>query len=228
MSTTTHASPAAPPSRPAALRLAYRRHGLPAARALALPFSLVAAMLLGIEAVSQARDEPSGLYLKDPAAVAGDPFYVGFASNVGVLGWWTAASASLVAVALLWRDRRADAFPLLAAAALTIVLALDDLFMLHESALPAVGVPQVTLYVFYALASVFLVVRWRSFLARTEWPLLAVAVFLLGCSVGIDVLNEARGAEQPLIEDGTKLLAIMAWATYFVRTSIRLIRSSGA
>ena len=56
--------------------------------------------------------------------------------------------------------------------------------------------------------------------------MLAAGFFMLACSVVIDQLPLGFEAETSLIfEDGAKFLGILAWALYFVLTSIDIMRS---
>ena len=105
---------------------------------------------------------PVSVLLRDPNATAYDAqnqvmFYRGTISNLGILLWWAAASVYAFA-AYLYRSRFGRATSslthafLVYMAALTGLLALDDLFMIHEELLPVrLGVPEVSMYVLYGV-----------------------------------------------------------------------------
>lgn len=99
-----------------------------------------------------------GELIRDPNSVGSFPFYVGALSNIGVLFWWSAAVVAAFTYVLLRGVKQADqrvkearAF-FLYAALFTALLALDDLFMLHEEAFPVyLGVSEMAVYAVYGL-----------------------------------------------------------------------------
>lgn len=204
----------------ATLKLAWHR-GLRDCVLLLPPAMLVALVAL------QPWIEPSDL-LRDPIAVAelkgGDccSFYYGAISNIGVLIWATAAaialfSGAVVAARTSWRSPRAIFF--VTGGLLTAILAVDDLFLIHESALGYFGVPQPLIYGAYgAMGIAFVVTSWRQILGARPFLLLVAGLFL-GASVVIDSFVHSDDTLRIVLEDGAKLLGITAWSLFFVMVS---------
>ena len=79
--------------------------------------------------------------------------HYGFVSTSGIILWAATAATSLFAAIILFVTRqpgRLILFPLLAGL-LTGWLTLDDAFLLHETVLPAFGVPQNAVLAFYVM-----------------------------------------------------------------------------
>jgi hypothetical protein len=110
-----------------------------------------------------------------------------------------------------------------AAAAFTSWLALDDLFMIHEDVLPQLGVPEAITYGLYAAAAAgYFLLSWRAILASRR-ALMASAMVLLGTSVAIDVLVQSDSTVRVFVEDGAKLLGILAWTSFHVTAALQII-----
>ncbi len=164
--------------------------------------------------------------LLDPAALAGLPWYTGLISNIGILAWTlaTAAAAGAAHVARLGGRHGAARF-LRQAAVLSLLLTLDDLFLLHSSAFPkAFGVPKPITLIAYAWCGLAWVVGNRHEVARTRWGLLVAAGAAIATSVAID--RVASTASWTLLaEDGAKFLGVLAWAAYFTLTATDIATS---
>jgi hypothetical protein len=152
----------------------------------------------------------------------------GFASSIGVLYWAAAAACCGLAAAALWRGTtpRAKVRMLTTAALFTGFLCLDDLFMLHESVLPRLGVPEIVTFGSYALiAGAYLAINWR--LIRTEEPLLFL--LSLGC-LALSVLVDRHGHDGKLwlliLEEGSKLMGVAGWSTYHIRRAYGALRAA--
>jgi hypothetical protein len=174
--------------------------------------------LLAVVAVGADRTGRSvSFFTRDPLAELHAPLYTGVVSTVGALVWWSGGVVALAA-ALALGSRRPAFAPLLALAALTLALAFDDLFLVHEEVLPdIVGIPEKAVYAAYALAGAAFVVVFRPFLAKPpRLPALAAAVLLLGLSIFFDVVAPGRH----LLEDGAKLLGIVAWTIFAAGVSL--------
>ena len=102
---------------------------------------------------------------------------------------------------------------------LTLVLALDDLLLLHEAAAFAPGAG-VLVAAAYGLAFLRFIVRFRDVIIRDlDVGLLLLAVGSLGVSLVTDVLV-APTQSSVLVEDGAKLLGLVAWSAFGLRTAL--------
>lgn len=187
-------------------------------------------LLFGILA-SQDRISPSTLF-RDSNALMDMPFYSGALSNLGILFWWSAAVVCALTYVLFRKfatpDRSGDTgkYFFLYVSVLTALLALDDLLMIHEEVLPRyLGFPELTLYALYGVAVAVLLLRFWSFILRSNLLLLFLTLSFFGLSVLIDLgmlrfLFGVPGDLDSFLEDGAKLLGIASWLYYLVRFSL--------
>ena len=185
--------------------------------------------------------------LRDPIMVAGGEegeFYLGLFSNLGVV-LWTATAAICLFVGSDSSgvpDRQARHF-LLYAGVFTLLMMLDDLFMLHENYAENI------VYVFYGMGLLYYVVRFFPLILRLDVVLFALAIPLFGNAVLLDLapwrLLPGEGIEVPqaiassplerdavrhfgrelryLLEDGGKFVGICCWAAFHIRAA-KLLR----
>jgi len=189
--------------------------------------------------------------LRDPIMVAGgeqSEFYLGLFSNLGVV-LWTATAAICLFVGSDSSgvpDRQARHF-LLYAGVFTLLMMLDDLFMLHENYAENI------VYVFYGMGLLYYVVRFFPLILRLDVVLFALAIPLFGNAVLLDLapwrLLPGERIEMPhavasspierdelrqlarelryLLEDGGKFVGICCWAAFHIRAA-KLLRQGDA
>lgn len=148
--------------------------------------------------------------------------YIGFLSNAGLLLWAGTASVCLV-VAYLVRGHQTDrglAAPFLSFGLLTMVLAVDDAFQIHERLAPALTEKGEPLLIgAYALALACILVRYRSFVLLTSFGVLLVSSAMFLVSAALD--RWLPGLHLP--EDGAKFIGIATWATWLIGTGIAVL-----
>lgn len=191
----------------------------PPPAALLLPAATAAAGFGAVLLLHQAAGGvPYTVLTRDPVSTFEARPWVGFLSNLGVVVWVAAATTCLVA-GTATRRRSGLAPFLLAGGALTGLLAIDDLWLLHEDVLPnALGIREkVVLGTHGILVLALGVACWRQAL-RTEWLLAAVAVGLLGASAWMDT-SLPFGEIETLVEDSLKFAGIAFWLAYAVRVA---------
>ena len=99
------------------------------------------------------------------------------------------------------------------------MLVLDDLLLLHEAAAFAPWAGALVAAA-YGLAFLRFVVRFRDVILRDlDVGLLLLAVGSLGVSLVTDVLV-APTQSSVLVEDGAKLLGLVAWSAFVLRTAL--------
>jgi hypothetical protein len=188
--------------------------------------------------------------LRDPIMAAGgeqSEFYLGLFSNLGVVLWTAAAAICLFAASELASapDGEARHF-LLYAGFFTLLLMLDDLFMLHENYADDV------IYIIYGAGFLYYVARFSRLILRLDVVLFALAIPLFGNAVLLDLapwrLLPGEGIEVPqavassplerdavrhfgrelryLLEDGFKFIGICCWAAFHIRAA-RLLCQRG-
>ncbi|MEW5860068.1 MAG: hypothetical protein AB1861_22215 [Cyanobacteriota bacterium] len=177
-------------------------------------------------AVSLQQKIPVADLTKDVFVVAKVPSYTGIISNLGVLIWCYSFSIAFFSYKILNNKQGipklvVDFF--LFSSGISLVLLLDDFFMLHEGFFPyRLNIPENVVYLFYILAFTFYVTRFRPIIFSLKYVVfLGAFVAFMMLSTGIDLLPieidyEAGHANNIyfLFEDGCKLLAIASWCIY--------------
>lgn len=174
---------------------------------------------------------------RDPlvyAAQAGEccKMYYGALSNLGVMLWTFAGAACVVAASAFWLlhvNGKADASAYRyaamyygAAGSISIMFAIDDMFLAHDVVAPHFGVPEEAVLSLYALIAALFVLRFFRRILSFSPLFFVCAVALLAASMSIDVANDLFGLGATYeVEDGLKFLGVAAWTAYFVRSSFR-------
>lgn len=208
--------------------------------ALALTYilSLVGFTLLMVVGATTSRQVE--LVVQDPAVATGGLPWFGLLSNVGVLLWCAAATVCLFTAVMLQQCSSPSSMRRFFAAAglLSLMLLIDDLFMIHEWLLPNYGIPEMVAYVVYGSVMLVFLVQFRQQL-RNNYPRLFLAMlgFFSG-SILIDGFFDATDSAQTLesgysrsmlvLEDGLKFLGIVSWLNYFGLVSNRALRRLSA
>ncbi|MDJ0334454.1 hypothetical protein QMG83_04380 [Salinibacterium sp. G-O1] len=166
------------------------------------------------------------LAIRDVAAVARDglplPFFTGWISNIGIVGWFVSAAALLVAaqVGAGSRHWRSVVFTG-AVASLSFLLGVDDLFMIHDGAI-TFG-EEWLLLLWFSLAIAWVIMFRRELLHDPLLPVLVLCAAFFGHAVVADIV--ANGSLL-LHEDASKLAAIVLWTGWALATTQRVIESS--
>ncbi len=170
--------------------------------------AVVMGLLLVATGVSTALSDrilDVGYLTRDPTAIAGVPWWTGAISRLTNLAWAVAATASLMASQVAPRSRR---WPLLLLGVLSAALAIDDTMLVHEAVLPRLGFPEGLLLVLYALTGLVLAGFWL----RTSWRSeVQLAFFTGGAMLALSVVVDVLSKELYLLEDGAKLVGVLAW-----------------
>lgn len=148
------------------------------------------------------------------------PVYVGLFSQIGLILWSVAIGALLVG-ALLTNSVRVeeDRGFLTYSLCLTILLAADDAFLIHESVFDSVlGLGERTAFGLYGIAILGYIFLFQKQLLETHFPLLLISLGLFAVSMLVDSLPALAGYTGRdaifLLEDGAKLAGIVFWALY--------------
>ncbi|WP_407279229.1 hypothetical protein U5817_24915 [Aromatoleum evansii] len=161
---------------------------------------------------------PIHLLTSDVTSIAGVPAYTGFLSQLGIFVWAGAAAICFFCARLLAArsDAQEERRFLFVSGLLTVVLAFDDLFLLHEEFFPSLGIPEKGVFVAYAAFVLFHLVSFRRLILRTDYILLAIAFAAFAVSAGLDLANPA-GINPYLYEDSAKFVGVVSWLGYFFR-----------
>lgn len=148
------------------------------------------------------------------------PSWTGALSTLGLLAWTASGTVLLTTGALgsrlpRWR-RQGHCF--IAVGAFALMLALDDGLELHEALAregPTLLAP--LSYALYATGAVLVANRYGKEISRTDWPVLVLAVLLLGASV----LFEGFVHLTYPLEDSLKLAGLTVFLYYSLREARR-------
>ncbi len=188
-------------------------------------YALTTLLLFAVVVARLVWDLPVGDLTRDPAVVAGTHPFVGWLSNVGILGWCAAASICLFTAGVLGNQhvRRGTRRFLCAAGLFTLLMLIDDLFMLHDEVFPVyLGIGETPFYWFYGVVLGVLILVFRERILSTDHFVLVVSLLCFGASVFFDLLSKHTWVTGLfLIEDGFKLFGIVSWALYFGNLSYR-------
>jgi hypothetical protein len=178
-----------------------------------------AALLLigGTFVASRVMDRSMRDFSQDPTEVLDGPAYIGFLTGIATVVWSVAATSCLLAWLAAGRSARS---PFLWSALFVTALLADDLFRLHESYYPQVGLPQLVVAAIYGVAGAAYVWLFRSFIRANDGWLFLLGLALLGISIATDQLVD-NGPW--FTEDGTKLLGIVTWALFYLRAALRVL-----
>jgi len=98
---------------------------------------------------------------------------------------------------------------------ISLVLLLDDFFMLHTYIYPIyLGVNEKAVLVFYGMPIPYYLVIFRKIIRKTELLFILLAVFFFALSVLVDLLPESFLPWHHILEDGPKLIGIVSWFEY--------------
>lgn len=161
----------------------------------------------------------------DPSALTGWPWYLGVVTVAGVVLWVITGTTSLMAASFAQEPHTRRA--LRGFGLLTIFLGVDDQILVHDHLLPdLVGLPEPIVLTSYAVAAIALALRYRRFFLGTpQAPALLLGAFLLAVSVGLDGLKPPFPGRSSL-EESTKILGLVAFSVFSIRTALALGRSS--
>ncbi|MCB6179843.1 hypothetical protein LHP98_17110 [Rhodobacter sp. Har01] len=152
-------------------------------------------------------------FLRDPAALHGfNPFH-GMVSILGILALACSGTVCLFAA----RHCRHEASFLSAAGLFSLVIAADDLFLLHEEVGPHwLGLPEPAILAAYGLAAVAIAVRFRDRLFGADPLGLWLALVFLSGSVLSDQFEVVHGQNGYILEDGLKFVGLVTWAGFWI------------
>ncbi len=175
--------------------------------------------------IATRKDVPLDTLTKDPTAIMGAPFYLGFFSNLSVVIWSCAFAITIFAVYRIrqFRSLRESYFFLLFSAFITLLMTMDDLYQLHEFVLPHyLYVPENAVLLTYFNIYLIYGIRFRKQLEQTDFVVLALSFGFLGLSTAIKLLPLPI-PQDTFLKDGFKLFGAVTWLIYYFRTSNEIL-----
>ncbi|WP_431299601.1 hypothetical protein [Tabrizicola sp. BL-A-41-H6] len=179
---------------------------------LAIAFGAATLFALFVVVVTLRAQAEVSTYLRDPAVIFEFSPFVGLISYVGILATFSAGMICLFASA----HTRDDAALLRAIGLFGLLLATDDLLMLHEEVFPnLLGFPERLVFIVYFLIAIGIAIFHRVALFRQPTAGLMLAIALLGSSVVVDILFE-YSSKEVIVEDGLKFVGLAVWSAYWI------------
>lgn len=148
------------------------------------------------------------------------PFYLGFQSQIGVFFWSAAVTVCFYSAHMIFDAERKIFF--ISFGLLSVLLGLDDVFMLHESVFPALGIHQKVVVLSYGIFVGTIFLRFYKVILLTDYLLLFIALGFFAISLFIDnFILEATEYITKFAEDGAKFIGIVSWFVYLYHTGYR-------
>ena len=202
----------------------------PRVSSLAIVYGLTLGALAIAALVSVYRNVPIAFVLRDPLATLQAHPLTGVLSNVGVLVWCAGAAICFLTHTLLREQEGKEEMQafLLWSGLITSMLLLDDFFQFHDGLIPMyLGKGEDPVYLGYALITAWYLVRFRRVILASTWGVLFTALTFFALSLAVDALQDSWSSPwRILFEDGFKLLGIVSWSSYLIRTCVRAIAPS--
>jgi len=117
--------------------------------------------------------------------------------------------------------------------AITSLLLIDDLFLIHEVVFPKhLKIPEELVFSVYAILIFLYLLKFKQTIQNTEFLPLIFAFAFFGLSVSVDSRlipipqSWLENQGQYLLEDGAKLIGIISWYIYFVRTCMTQVKQA--
>ena len=196
---------------------------------VALPFALVLALALifvfAILGLHHYAEIPLWYLTSDVSSIGEMEVYAGMQSQIGLLLWAASTAVCFLAAHIVTCSKFSRFFAF--SGVLSLVLGLDDMFLLHENVFPNLGVSEKIVYVVYIGMILAYIIRFHKLILSTECILLCFAFFCFGMSMTIDsfLQNIGNGYISRFGEDAFKFVGIVSWLFYFSRTSSRFFKA---
>lgn len=190
----------------------------------------ISAFLIGIVLLFHFLGEiPFGNLTRDPSAIMGAPFHTGILSQIGIFFWSASAAICMFTAKVI--SKYPDSLKLkrflIFSGLLTMLLALDDIFLLHESVFPYLGIHEKVVYATYAGLVLFYLIKFWPIILDTKYIFLVMALGFFALSVIFDK-SSIPGIDPYLLEDGAKIVGIVSWLFYFFQVGTGAIHKHSA
>ncbi len=144
-------------------------------------------------------------------------------SNLGVILWAGVSAITLFASnPTLIKNRPYRKF-LLLGGLLSMLLCLDDLFLIHDQQ----QVNQDILYTSYIILGLFLILKFSNLIKKVDFISFIFATFLLALSMISDIFQDFFPISYEtvqILEEGFKFIGIACWLYFWSLSSIKAIK----
>jgi hypothetical protein len=172
---------------------------------------------------------PISRFTRDPLAITGGNPFLGIISNIGVIIWSATIAICLFAYTLSITSKKSNDVLrfILFGGLISLILLLDDLFMLHERIYPKYfGIHEISLFLVYGALVLFYLFKFRKIVIKTDLVYLLLTAIFFSMSIVVDLLPEKTLYPwHHLFEDGFKFLGIVSWFGYLIAVCFKEVRS---
>ncbi|AFY56487.1 hypothetical protein Riv7116_4048 [Rivularia sp. PCC 7116] len=153
--------------------------------------------------------------------------YYGLFSNIGIFLWSATAAILLFCGTVLINVNKNHKYSkfLLSFGSLTLLLALDDFFMLHETVFPVLlKISEKVTFLAYAIITAYCLFKFRKIIFNSYFTIFIIAITFLLLSIIVDQLIPASSYlfkvdDGYFFEDSLKFIGIISWCFYFIKIS---------
>jgi hypothetical protein len=164
---------------------------------------------------------------RDTFAVAEVPIYYGLFSNIGICLWVATGAILLFSAAILSNADKLSKYSnfFLSFGSLTLLLAIDDFFLLHERVFPwYLKVSEKITFMIYGIIVLYLIFRFRKIILQNNFKIFITAILFLSLSIAVDLSLSTdsflfKVEDTYFFEDSLKLIGIVSWCFYFIKIS---------
>ena len=179
-------------------------------------------LYISILVITSAAGIETGLVLRDLLQTCNYPIGVGMLSNLGIILWAAASAISLFSSNPTLIQNRPYRLLLIIGGILSMLLCLDDLFLLHDMQ----QINQDILYTTYIILGLFIMLKFRSLIKEVDIISFIIATLLLALSIISDIFQDffpINYETVQILEEGFKFVGITCWLYFWSKTSIKAI-----
>jgi hypothetical protein len=172
--------------------------------------------------VAELTGTPLWMLVRDPADTKDFSPYIGMLSHWGVILWTATAAICLFSTVLLKQQKAPHATRrfLMVSGIFSLLLGIDDLYMLHERLFPRIfQMPEIFFYILYFLAFAAYLAYFTSQILKHDYLLFMAAfiffVFSRDFFIEIPYLSQFSNTGEIL-----KYFGIVFWLAFFYRTAL--------
>ena len=204
----------------------FKKHSLIALIKIFTPGVLFLLILIVLSALTHTY---FGLFSRDVNGIYDAPPYIGILSNVGIVLWSFTVAVLFLTYKLskvLDSNKKLSGF-LIFSGGLSLLMLIDDLFMLHDYVFPIyLHFHDSIFYFIYGISVIMIFYFYFDLILKSDYLLFLAAFGFFALSGFFSESIYYFGIKIPhqhIFEDGTKFIGIISWFFYFIRTCYRYI-----
>ena len=177
--------------------------------------------------VANLTDNPIWMMAKDPAEIKHFPPYIGMLANWSIILWMVTAVICLFSAVILKQQKAPKAifWFLVASGIFSLLLGIDDQYLLHDRLLPRMfHMPEMLFYLLYFFAFAAYVIYFIPQILKHDY-LLFVAAFLFFIFSRQFLIEIPYFSQFNTTGDMLKYFGIVFWLAFFYRTALHEVNA---